>query len=137
MQFTSYDTGGFFDEMFDITGQPRPGASLLMQRLKALPDGELWKRQQDAEQALLQMGITFNVYGDAAGTERIFPFDVIPRIVHATDWVALENGLKQRIEALNLFIADIYDQQRILKDSARWYRRIIQTNGSALDEPAG
>ena len=62
------------------------------------------------------MGITFNVYGDTAGTERIFPFDLIPRIVPAPEWERIERGLKQRIHALNAFIDDIYHDQKILKD---------------------
>jgi len=116
MQFTAYDTAGFFDEMFEADGHPRAGAALLVQRIQGLPGGELLQRQRAAEQALLQMGITFNVYGDAAGTERIFPFDVIPRIVDASDWALIEGGLKQRIQALNLFIDDIYQAQHIVKD---------------------
>jgi uncharacterized circularly permuted ATP-grasp superfamily protein len=78
--------------------------------------GELQQRQRAAEQTLLHMGITFNVYGDDAGTERIFPFDLIPRIVEAADWAYIERGLKQRIQALNLFIADIYQARHIIKD---------------------
>ena len=116
MQFTAYDTAGFFDEMFEADGRPRAGAALLVQRIQALPAGELLQRQRAAEQALLHMGITFNVYGDAAGTERIFPFDVIPRIVEASDWALIERGLKQRIQALNLFIDDIYQAQHIIND---------------------
>jgi uncharacterized circularly permuted ATP-grasp superfamily protein len=116
MRFTAYDTAGFFDEMFEADGRPRAGAALLVQRIQGLPAGELLQRQHAAEQALLQMGITFNVYGDAAGTERIFPFDVIPRIVEASDWALIERGLKQRIQALNLFIDDIYQAQHIVND---------------------
>jgi uncharacterized circularly permuted ATP-grasp superfamily protein len=116
MQFTAYDTAGFFDEMFEADGRPRAGAALLVQRIHGLPAGELLRRQRAAEQALLHMGITFNVYGDAAGTERIFPFDVIPRIVAASDWALIERGLKQRIQALNLFIDDIYQAQHIIND---------------------
>jgi uncharacterized circularly permuted ATP-grasp superfamily protein len=88
----------------------------LQQRIDALPDGELFRRQQAAERALLHMGITFNVYGDSAGTEKIFPFDIIPRIINADEWEQLEHGLKQRVHALNLFINDIYHGQKILKD---------------------
>src|ERR671924_2255492 len=102
--------------MFAADGQPRPGASLLVQRIASLPAGELLQRQRAAEQSLLHLGITFNVYGDAAGTERIFPFDVIPRIVEAADWTLIERGLKQRIQALNLFIDDIYQAQHIIND---------------------
>jgi uncharacterized circularly permuted ATP-grasp superfamily protein len=101
MQFEAYDTGGFYDEMFLADGRPRPEAELLVQRIQALPEGEVLRRQQAAEHALLHMGITFNVYGDQAGTEKIFPFDILPRIVNATEWEWLERGLKQRIYALS------------------------------------
>jgi uncharacterized circularly permuted ATP-grasp superfamily protein len=116
MTFTAYDTEGFYDEMLTADGQPRAGAALLVQRLAALPEGELLQRQRAAEQALLQLGITFNVYGDTSGTERIFPFDIIPRLVEAADWAYIERGLKQRIQALNCFIDDIYHGQKIVKD---------------------
>ena len=86
------------------------------QVIDALPAGEIERRQRSAERALLAMGITFNVYGDDAGTERIFPFDLIPRIVSAAEWRTIERGLKQRIHALNLFIDDVYHDQKILKD---------------------
>jgi uncharacterized circularly permuted ATP-grasp superfamily protein len=112
----AYDTEGFYDEMFAADGQPRPGASLLIQRIASLPAGELLQRQRASEQSLLHLGITFNVYGDAAGTERIFPFDIIPRIIEAADWDYIEGGLKQRIQALNLFIDDVYHDQKIVKD---------------------
>ncbi|HKA53099.1 MAG TPA: circularly permuted type 2 ATP-grasp protein [Candidatus Binatia bacterium] len=116
MKFDAYDTGGFYDEMFLPGGQPRPGARLLEQKIESLSDGELLQRQQAAERALLHMGITFNVYGDSAGAERIFPFDIIPRIVESAEWQWIERGLKQRVYALNLFINDIYHEQKIIKD---------------------
>ncbi len=116
MRFTQYDPAGFFDEMFGEPQRPRPAARSLVQFINRLPEGELLRRQRSAERALLNMGITFNVYGDSAGTERIFPFDLVPRIVSAAEWATIERGLKQRIEALNLFIDDIYHEQRIIKD---------------------
>ena len=116
MRFTHYETGGFFDEMFDADGEPRSAARALSQFIETLPDGEFLRRQQSAERALLHMGITFNVYGDRAGTERIFPFDLVPRIVAAAEWSFIERGLKQRIRALNLFIDDVYHEQQIVKD---------------------
>ncbi len=116
LKFDTYDTGGFFDEMFTPQGSPHPGAKLLQEKIDSLSDGELLQRQQAAERALLHMGITFNVYGEDAGTERIFPFDIIPRIIEATEWQWIERGLKQRVYALNLFIDDVYHQQKILKD---------------------
>src|SRR5678815_4115831 len=116
MTFAQYDPEGFFDEMFASAGAPRAGAQALTQVLDALPPGEIERRQRSAERALLAMGITFNVYGADEGTERIFPFDLIPRIVSAAEWRTIERGLKQRIHALNLFIDDIYHERRILKD---------------------
>lgn len=114
--FDGYDTGDFYDEMFSACAQPRPGAHILQQRIDSLSEGELLQRQQAAERALLHRGITFNVYGDNAGTERIFPFDIVPRIIEAAEWEWLERGLKQRVYALNLFIDDIYHEQKVLKD---------------------
>jgi uncharacterized circularly permuted ATP-grasp superfamily protein len=116
VDFKDYDTDGFFDELFLPDGQPRPGAAMLAKRIASLGPGELQEAQRAAEVALLQMGITFAVYGDQSGTEKIFPFDVIPRIVQAGDWVYLERGLKQRTTALNLFITDVYNRQQIIKD---------------------
>jgi len=116
MTFAHYDPEGFFDEMFVSAGAPRAGAHALTQVIDALPAGEIERRQRSAERALLAMGITFNVYGADEGTERIFPFDLIPRIVSAAEWRTIERGLKQRIHALNLFIDDVYHERRILKD---------------------
>ena len=114
--FEDYSTEGFYDEIFDSEGQPRSGARLLVEKINELPPGELKQRQQSIERALLRMGITFAVYGDEQGTEKIFPFDIVPRIVEATEWKRIEAGLKQRIKALNLFIDDVYHEQEIVKD---------------------
>ena len=116
MQFSSYNTHGFYDEMFESDGQPRPHARLLLETVESLSDGQLLRYKRAAERMLLQMGITFNVYGDTAGAERIFPFDLIPRIVPAVEWDRIERGLKQRVHALNAFIDDIYHERKILKD---------------------
>ena len=102
--------------MFEAGCEPRAAARALVQLIETMTDGELLRRQQSAERALLHMGITFNVYGDSAGTERIFPFDLVPRIVAAAEWNVIERGLKQRIRALNLFIDDVYHDQKIVKD---------------------
>ena len=116
MKFDGYDPGETFDEMFQAPGLPWPGVSLLAQRLAALAPGELSRRQQAAERALLATGITFNVYGHTDGAEKIFPFDIVPRVIDAATWATLSAGLSQRVRALNLFIADVYDQQRILDE---------------------
>src|SRR5688572_19881967 len=116
MRFAKYQTGPFYDEMFSTGSEPRAAAKALVQLIETMPEGELMRRQLSAERALLHMGITFNVYGDSGGTERIFPFDLVPRIVAAAEWDGIEKGLKQRIHALNLFIDDVYHEQRIVKD---------------------
>jgi uncharacterized circularly permuted ATP-grasp superfamily protein len=114
--FDQYDPEDFYDELFDAEGKPRPSARLLIEKLQSLPEGDLRLRQKEAEALLLKMGITFNVYGRDEGTEKIFPFDLIPRIVSSDDWKQIESGLKQRIYALNLFLQDIYNDKKILKD---------------------
>ncbi len=116
MDIGSYQTDGFYDELFESPGNPRSGAVPLARRIASISSGELIQRQRAAEAALLQMGITFAVYGDKSGTEKIFPFDIIPRIIEADDWEYLEKGLKQRTHALNLFITDVYNDGKILKD---------------------
>ena len=115
MKFAAYESAGFYDEMFCADGTPRSGARLLQARIEGLADGELLTRQAAAELLLLQYGITFNVYSDSAATEKIFPFDIIPRIVEAAEWDWIEKGLKQRVYALNLFIDDIYHKQKSSK----------------------
>src|ERR1019366_4139925 len=112
MKFDTYQTDGFHDEMFDENGVARPEASLLLETIQSLDEGQLERCQRAAERLLLQLGITFNVYGDSSGTERIFPFDLIPRIVRAEEWEWIERGLKQRIHALNAFINDITTTRR-------------------------
>ncbi len=114
--FDGYNTKGFYDEMLAPDGSARPAAQMLMERIEGFPEGELARRQIAAEHALLRMGITFNVYADEQGIEKIFPFDLIPRIISASEWEWIERGLKQRIHALNLFIDDVYHDQKILKD---------------------
>jgi len=114
--FPEYDTSGFYDEMFDEQGRPRTRAEVLAWRLKSLSAGELPRRQKAADTALLNMGITFNVYGHEAGTEKIWPFDLIPRIIDFAEWKFIEAGLRQRITALNLFINDMYHDQKIVRD---------------------
>jgi uncharacterized circularly permuted ATP-grasp superfamily protein len=114
--FSNYDPGDFFDELFEAKGKPRPEANLLVQRIDSLSMEELQRRQQVAQTTLFRLGATFNVYSNNQGTERILPFDIIPRIVAAREWLRLEQGLKQRIHALNLFLSDIYGDQKILND---------------------
>src|SRR5258708_16492208 len=103
MRFEQYQTGPYFDEMFEAGSEPRAAARALVHLIEAMGDGELLRRQQSAERVLLHMGITFNVYGDSAGTERIFPFDLVPRIVAAAQWNDIDVGLQHRNSALHPF----------------------------------
>lgn len=114
--FEDYSLDGFFDEMFDSADKVRPHYALLKERLDLLEDGELDRKRLLAESTYLDQGITFTVYSDDEGTEKIFPFDVCPRIIPAAEWTHIERGLKQRIKALNMFLQDIYHEQRILKE---------------------
>ncbi len=116
MSFQSYDPGDFFDELFVSQGQARPVAQSLVDTINTLSSAELLRRRDAAQQVMLRQGATFTVYGDGEGTERILPFDVIPRVVSHGEWLVLEEGLKQRIHALNLFLADIYGEQKIIAD---------------------
>jgi uncharacterized circularly permuted ATP-grasp superfamily protein len=142
MNFENYEIGDFYDEMFASDGHPRAGIELLTQKIESLPPGELKHRQAAAEKALFDMGITFNVYGHSDATEKIWPFDLIPRIVTAREWETIETGLKQRIEALNHFIDDVYHEQHIVKDKVVPGELIASADGYlqpcvGLDPPRG
>src|SRR5690242_3287027 len=102
--------------MFEAAGRPRRGAAILSQRLEGLSMEDLLFRQKAAERALLNRGITFNVYGNDDGADKIFPFDIVPRILEADEWSIVERGVRQRILALNAFIGDVYGKQRILDE---------------------
>ena len=114
--FSDYERGDFYDEMFDGEGSPRRDCQPLFRRMLTLSPEDLSRRQKAADRSMVQLGITFNVYGDTQGRERIIPFDIVPRIIANEEWQWLERGLKQRITALNLFLQDIYHEQRIVKD---------------------
>lgn len=114
--FKDYQIQQFFDEMFDEQGQVRPAYQALARRLGQLSPEEFARRQAAADLSFLHQGITFTVYGGQDETERIFPYDLLPRVLAASEWDEVERGLKQRITALNLFLADIYDQGKILAD---------------------
>ena len=114
--FENYDPGPFYDEMFSAPGVPRPHYNKMFWNLAAKTPTQFEERRQLADLSFLLQGITFTVYSDGAGTERLFPFDLIPRIIPKSDWDRVERGLSQRVMALNLFLLDIYGQQRILKD---------------------
>ena len=105
-----------YHETFATPDRPRGHYRLMQERLNALGLAELKRLQQAADLSFLRQGITFTVYGEAEGTERIFPFDILPRLVTSEEWDVLERGLDQRITALNLFLDDIYHRGQILDD---------------------
>ena len=114
--FAGYNVAGIFDEMLDGRSQPRRSYRRLYRELLKLTPEELWRSKQQADLSFFNQGITFTVYGRQEGTERIFPHDLLPRIVSAADWDVIERGLTQRVTALNLFLRDLYHERRILKD---------------------
>jgi uncharacterized circularly permuted ATP-grasp superfamily protein len=115
-RFQNYWLDGSYDEMFEAEGLPRPHYRSLFEMLLSLPLEEMRRRKQAADISFLHQGITFTVYGREEGTERIFPHDLLPRIVTSGEWETIERGLTQRITALNLFLHDIYHEGRCLKD---------------------
>src|ERR1700684_3449973 len=108
--------GKAYDEMFSSRDVARAHYQALQRTLLRLHREELRKSQQAADLTFLQEGITFTVYGSKEGTERIFPNDLIPRIILAEEWAKIEKGLTQRLTALNLFLRDIYHEGRIFSE---------------------
>jgi uncharacterized circularly permuted ATP-grasp superfamily protein len=117
IRWKEYPTQGLYDELMRGGGRPRAAARFLCEHLKRLSDDEIQARKAAAELAIRIMGITFTVYSQQGGSiDRAWPFDIIPRIIAKTEWETIEAGLKQRAQALNLFIDDIYHDQKIVKD---------------------
>lgn len=112
----AYMPGAAYDEMFARDGQVRPHYQALAECMSTLSAQEMAERQRTQEQSFLLQGITFTVYGAETATERIIPTDLFPRIIPAAEWRRIEAGLSQRLTALNMFLADIYSEQKILKD---------------------
>jgi uncharacterized circularly permuted ATP-grasp superfamily protein len=111
-----YAVAGHYDELYARGGVPRPHYEALAATLGGLERDEILARVRAINTALLQRGVTFTVYADDAGTERVFPFDVIPRILTADEWSRIERGIAQRVRALNAFIFDVYHSERILRE---------------------
>jgi uncharacterized circularly permuted ATP-grasp superfamily protein len=129
MNFEQYKTNGFFDELNEVDAIPREGAEVVFDYFNRLSLDELKSRQKNLEASMINMGITFNVYSEEGGIERIIPIDIIPRIIRAREWEFLERGLKQRIRALNEFLIDIYGEQRILKDKVIPAETVFSSKG--------
>ncbi len=137
-----YDPGVFWDEMFEAPGVVRPHYATLARCLATLSSADVARRQRAAELSFRVRGITFAVNQGAEGVEKIMPFDLIPRIIQADEWTKIERGLEQRVRALNLFLHDVYHDQRILRSGvippelvlgARGYRREFRQ----VDVPLG
>ncbi|HEV8587105.1 MAG TPA: circularly permuted type 2 ATP-grasp protein [Methylomirabilota bacterium] len=112
----AYDGGAAFDEAFDRDHEARAHYRGIVGVLESFTQGEVSRRERLQKLALMDQGITFTVYGEKEGLERVFPFDFVPRVVTAREWERLEAALVQRVTALNLFIADVYGEQKCLKD---------------------
>jgi uncharacterized circularly permuted ATP-grasp superfamily protein len=116
IDWTQYQLGEFYDELFAAPGAARPAASHLTSYLASLGARSLAERQVDAERAIAEMGITFTVYTEGQNIDRAWPFDVIPRTIEASEWARIEQGLAQRLTALNRFIDDLYHERKIIAD---------------------
>lgn len=112
----NYETDGFYDEMFLSSGSPRAHYRSLFTQLSSMTAEEFRSRSELADSSLMNQGITFTVYSDERGVEKPWPLDLVPRIVPSREWAHIEKGLKQRVQALNQFLKDVYHEQRILKD---------------------
>ncbi len=108
--------GGIFDEMFDHGGQPRDHYAGIHERFATMSPDEIGRRQKNADMAFMNQGITFTVYGRSEGTEKIMPYDLVPRVITGREWATLEAGLTQRITAINLLLKDLYHDAKILRD---------------------
>lgn len=116
IDWKKYDPGEFYDELISTPGYARAPARHLTSWLRSLSDEELQARKLDAELAIIDKGVTFTVYSDGENIDRAWPFDVIPRTMPIREWRVIEAGLKQRLQALNLFIHDLYHEQKIIRD---------------------
>ncbi len=115
-KWNTYATGEFFDELMSSPGNARKPARKLVSYLKTLADNDIAARKLAAEATVRDMGVTFTVYSDEGNIDRAWPFDIIPRTISKQQWEVTAKGLKQRLQALNLFIDDLYHEQKIVKD---------------------
>jgi uncharacterized circularly permuted ATP-grasp superfamily protein len=125
-----------FDEMHDASGAVRAHYRAFDDWLQRTPAPEIAHKRREAEISFHRVGITFTIYGEEADSERLIPFDLVPRIVPAAEWRMLETGLRQRVHALNLFLADVYGEQRILKDG-RVPAELVLANSEFREEMLG
>jgi uncharacterized circularly permuted ATP-grasp superfamily protein len=118
IRWGSYKVKNLYDELLRASGRPRKSAQAICSYLRSLSDHDIEEYKAAAESAIHVMGITFTVYNEAEGSiDRAWPFDIIPRIIDKKEWLPIEAGLRQRVKALNLFIDDLYHEQKIIKDN--------------------
>ena len=135
--FKVYETKSYFDEMLD-GNQPKPHYVPFFEQMNALTDEQLQEKHVAAQSSFLRQGITFTVYGAEGGTERTMPFDFVPIIIPEQTWSEIEAGMKQRVEALNLFLQDVYHEQKIvnsgivpkdlIENNPYYYKQVIGAN---------
>lgn len=134
--FSNYKTENFFDEMITPDANARTGNQVLKNTIESLAFENLKNKQKAAERSMVSAGITFNVYSEDGGTERIIPIDIVPRVIDSQEWDNLEKGLVQRITALNMFLQDVYNEQKIIRDGIV-PREIIESSKGFLPECKG
>lgn len=134
--FSNYKTDNFFDEMITPEADARTGNQVLKNTIENLAFENLKNKQKAAERSMVSAGITFNVYSEDGGTERIIPIDIVPRVIDSQEWDNLEKGLVQRITALNMFLQDVYNEQKIIRDGIV-PREIIESSKGFLPECIG
>ena len=127
----------FYNEMYDANGGVRAHYKGYEDWLKATPPERIERKRAEADLAFHRVGITFAVYGEEAGKERLIPFDIIPRVIPSAEWKALQSGLRQRVKALNMFLRDIYHGREVLRDLLEIARTSVSHDeDSEVDETA-
>ena len=136
IDWNQYDPGESYDELISTSGNPRTASRSLAKYLGSLSDQQLNRRQRAAELAIEEMGITFTVYSEGENIDRAWPFDIIPRVISEREWRRLEQGLIQRLTALNMFINDLYNEQKIIKAKV-FPASLLQTSNNFLQQCTG
>jgi uncharacterized circularly permuted ATP-grasp superfamily protein len=124
-----YDPEQFWDEMFAAPGEVRPHYAELARKLATLGPSDVARRQRAADHSFQARGITFAVNQGVEGIEKIMPFDLVPRMITPDEWQQVERGLEQRVRALNLFLHDLYHEQRILEQEVVPWELVLGANG--------
>jgi len=135
-KLTRYDPGAFRDELVTPEAVGRPGTERLIELLNSLTPAALSERQTAADRAIAEMGITFTVYSEGRNIDRAWPFDIVPRVIPASEWAQIDAGLRQRLTALNLFIDDLYNDQKVVRDGV-FPAEVLATSRNYLPECAG